>query len=110
MPTRQLLMAETEVYGLISGPSWLRQSLVVQFESMGYVRNPYDKCIMTLPRQTSGGVLHPGKPQDKSGRNPYVNEGIISIEVDVILEGGTDVHRKRMTSFYEMEMWQKEKS
>ena len=25
---RQLLLAQTEVYGLISGPSWLRQSLV----------------------------------------------------------------------------------
>ena len=34
---RQLLMAETEVYGLISGPSWLRQSLVAQFEEMGTV-------------------------------------------------------------------------
>ena len=33
---RQLLMAETEVYGLISGPSWLRQSLVAHFEEMGY--------------------------------------------------------------------------
>ena len=45
----QLLMAETEVYGLISGPSWLRQSLVADFEMMGYQRNHYDKCIMTLP-------------------------------------------------------------
>ena len=38
-----------EVYGLISGPSWLRQSLVADFEAMGYRRNPYDKCLMTLP-------------------------------------------------------------
>ena len=36
----QLLMAETEVYGLISGPSWLRQSLVADFEDHGYVKNP----------------------------------------------------------------------
>eukprot|EP00973_Karenia_brevis_P055541 7722239-Karenia_brevis.AAC.1 len=26
---------ETEVYGLISGPSWLRQALVADLESMG---------------------------------------------------------------------------
>ena len=68
---------------------------------MGYVRKPYDECIMTLPWQTSGGALHLGKPQDKSGRNPYVQEGIILIEVDDILEGGADVHRTRMKSFYE---------
>ena len=46
---RQLLLCETEVYGLISGPSWLRQSLVADLEAMGYQRNPYDRCIMTLP-------------------------------------------------------------
>ena len=64
---RQLLMAETEVYGLISGSSWLRQSLVAQFEEMGYRRNPYDKCIMTLPRQASDGALRLGKSQGKDG-------------------------------------------
>ena len=49
---RQLLMAETEVYGLISGPSWLRQSLVADFEAFGYVRNLYDTVSythLTLP-------------------------------------------------------------
>ena len=46
---RQLLICETEVYGLISGPSWLRQSLVADLEKLGYVKNPYDKCMMTLP-------------------------------------------------------------
>ena len=70
---RQLLMAETEVYGLISGPSWLRQPLVAQFESMGYVRNPYGKWIMTLPWQTNDGALRPGRPQDRNSRNPHVN-------------------------------------
>eukprot|EP00973_Karenia_brevis_P079271 10999430-Karenia_brevis.AAC.1 len=33
--SRQVPMAETEVYGLISGPSWLRQSLVADLENMG---------------------------------------------------------------------------
>eukprot|EP00973_Karenia_brevis_P074285 10320986-Karenia_brevis.AAC.1 len=34
--SRQLVMAETEVYGPNSGPSWLRQSLVADLENMGY--------------------------------------------------------------------------
>eukprot|EP00973_Karenia_brevis_P013689 1856686-Karenia_brevis.AAC.1 len=63
-------MAETEVYGLISGPSWLRQSLVADLENMGYVRNPYDKCIMTLP----------------SSNSSEINDGVVLIEVDDILE------------------------
>eukprot|EP00973_Karenia_brevis_P066437 9234650-Karenia_brevis.AAC.1 len=54
--SKQLLMAEMEVYGLISGPSWLRQSLVADLEYMGYRRNPYDKCIMTLPSKTTSRI------------------------------------------------------
>ena len=46
---QQLLLCETEVYGLISGPSWLRQSLVADLEQLGYEKNHYDKCVMTLP-------------------------------------------------------------
>ena len=55
---RQLLLCETEVYGLISGPSWLRQSLVATFEALGYRRNPYDKCIVMLPPADSGDVVN----------------------------------------------------
>ena len=77
---------------------------------MGYVTNPYDECIMTLPQQTSGGVLHPGKPLNKDSRSPRLNEGIMLIEVDGILEGGTDVHRKRMEDFYEKWKFGKKKS
>ena len=82
---RQLLLAETEVYGLISGPSWLRQSLVADLEALGYVRNPYEKCIMTLPSTDPKEVL---------------NQGSILIEVDDLLDGGNDLHRQNMTSFY----------
>ena len=98
---RQLLTAETKVYGLISGPSLLRQSLVAQFESMWYVRNTYDEFIMTLPRQTSNGALRSRKPQSKDSRDPHLNEGIIMIEVDDILEGGPEIHRKRIGVLYE---------
>ena len=82
---RQLLMCETEVYGLISGPSWLRQTLVTYLTGLGYVRNPYEKCAMILPPADSGKVE---------------NEGIILIEVDDVLEGGTKRHQKLMEEFY----------
>eukprot|EP00973_Karenia_brevis_P030128 4152534-Karenia_brevis.AAC.1 len=52
---------------------------------MGYVRNPYDKSIMTLPSSTSSKV----------------NDGVVLIEVDDILEGGpTARHRKKIDRFY----------
>ena len=86
--SRCLLLCKTEVYGLISGPSWLRQSLVACFEELGYVRNPYDRCILTLA------------PPDV-GRNKNIhNVGVVLIEVDDVLEGGNAAHRKQMESFY----------
>ena len=81
---RQLLLCETEVYGLISGPSWLRQTLVDEFEKMGYTRNMYDKCIMTLP---------------SSNKSVY-NDGFVLIEVDDLLESGNERHRANMEEFY----------
>ena len=83
---RQLLLCETEVYGLISGPSWLRRSLVQDFENWGYKRNVYDKCIMTLA---------------SSKANDVENAGVILIEVEDILEGGNEEHRRTMDKFYE---------
>jgi len=83
----QLLKCQTEVYGLISGPSWLRQSLVSDLEDLGYVRNYYDKCVMTLPVESAATT---GK----------VNDGVILIEVDDLLEGGSPRHRKLMEKFY----------
>ena len=58
---------------------------MADFEALGYIRNPYDKCIMTLPSQTPGRTTV---------------EGIVLIEVDDILEGGTAEHRARMDLFY----------
>jgi len=87
---RQLLLCETEVYGLISGPSWLRQSLVCDFEQLGYVRNPYDKCIMTL-----------APPDTAKQSDDMLNSGIILIEVDDILEGGDDHHQRTIEKFYD---------
>ena len=44
----QLLRVETEIYGFVSGPSWLRASLTVDLLAAGYKKNPYDKCLFTL--------------------------------------------------------------
>ena len=86
------MICETEVYGLISGPSWLRQSLVEFLEKLGYVRNPYEKCAMVLPPDRK--ALLDDKPS--GGRKDPVNDGLILIEVDDVLEGGTQRHRKLM--------------
>ena len=37
---RQLLRVETEIYGFVSGPSWLRVSLTLDLLAAGYVKNP----------------------------------------------------------------------
>ena len=83
---RQLLMCNTEVYGLTSGPSWLRQSLMAFFINKGYVRNHYEKCALALPPSES--------PKTKD--SPLYNQGVVLIEVDDILEGGNDQYRKLM--------------
>ena len=69
---RQLLRVETEIYGLVSGPCWLRGSLTVDLLVAGHVKNPYDKCLFTLfsSDETSEG------------------------------EGGKETHCKTMEGFY----------
>ena len=61
-------------------------------QSLGYERNPYEKCAMVLPPSSDGTVR--GKKQN------YENEGLVLIEVDDILEGGNARHRKLMKEFY----------
>ena len=43
----QLLVLETEVYGLVSGPAWWRVTAVEEFVAQGYEINPYDPCVLT---------------------------------------------------------------
>ena len=46
---RQLVLLPTEVYGLVSGPSWWRRSLLeVLISELGYRLSAYDKCVLTL--------------------------------------------------------------
>ena len=80
---RQLLRVETEIYGLVSGPSWLRASLTVDLLAAGYVKNPYDKCLFTL---ISSGET---------------SEGHLLLDVDDFIEGGKETHRKTMEGFYD---------
>ena len=55
-----LWMCDTEVHGLVSGPAWLRTTLIEEFRSMGYQQHPYEKCVFTLPSdkaKVEGNVL-----------------------------------------------------
>ena len=80
---RQLLRVEKEIYGLVSGPSWLRASLKVDLLVAGYVKNLYDKCLFTL--FSSDGT----------------SEGQLWLDVDAFIEGGKKTHRKIMEGFYD---------
>ena len=80
---RQILLLETEVYGLVSGPSWWRRSLLkLATETLGYQVNPYDRCILTLPADS--------KEADAA------TQGFMVIEVDDIAEAGNAAHLERM--------------
>ena len=80
----QLLRVEIEIYGLVSGPNWLRASLTVDLLAAGYVKNPYDKCLFTL------------FSSDES------SEGQLLLDVDDFIEGGNEMHRETMRKFYDV--------
>ena len=74
----QLLLVETEIDGLVSGPSWLRASLTVDLLAAGYVKNPYDKCLFIL------------------FLNEDTSDGQVLLDIDDFIEGGREPHRKAM--------------
>ena len=79
----QLMLLETEVYGLVSGPAWWRRSfLEVLVRELGYRINPYDRCVLTLD-------------SDKHDAEAKT-QGVVVIEVDDVLEAGNAEHQKRM--------------
>ena len=53
----QLLRVETEIYGLVSGPSWLRASLTVDLLAAGYKKirmtNACSHCTLPMKHQIS---------------------------------------------------------
>ena len=71
----------TEVYGLVSGPAWWRVSFVKQFLDRGYKVVSVDRCALVLPGK------EPGSP----------TEGLAVLEMDDVLEGGTDRHDQILT-------------
>ena len=81
--SEQLILLETEVYGLVSGPAWWRKSFLhILAKQLGYRINPYDRCVLTL---------------DAEGHDPKAaTQGIIVIEVDDVLEAGNENHQKKM--------------
>eukprot|EP00435_Cladocopium_sp_Y103_P035990 s2457_g9.t1 len=83
----QLVMLETEVYGLVSGPAWWRKSFLEVLLDLGYRINPYDRCVLTLDND------------DRSADAP--TEGILLIEVDDVLESGGEVHQRKMKALQE---------
>ena len=79
----QLLRIETEISGLVSGPSWLRASLTVDFLAAGFKKNPYDKCLFRL------------------FSSDETSEGQLLLHVDDFIEGGNEIHRLTIEGFYD---------
>ena len=78
---RQLLCVETEIYGLVSGPSWLRARLTVDLLAAGFQKIPHDKCFFTL------------------FSSDETSEGQLLLDVDDFIEGGNEIHRKTIEGF-----------
>ena len=76
------MRVETEIYGLVSGPSWLRASLTLDLFSAG-LKNPYDKCLFTL------------------FSSDETSEGQLLLDVDDFMEGGNEMHCETMRKFYD---------
>ena len=82
VPPGCLLKVETELYGLVSGPSWLRASLSMDLMEAGYVKNHYDRCMYTLV----------SKDHEKT-------RGKVQLVADDFIKGGDEVHRATMDKF-----------
>ena len=88
LDSRQLILLLTEIYGLVSGPSWWRWTLLkIATEELGYHVNVYDKCVLTLPAQDASPEA--------------LTEGYMVIEVDDIIEAGGKRHEALMKRMQE---------
>ena len=82
----QLILLLTEVYGLVSGPSWWRRSLLnVLIKELGYKLCPFDRCVL---------VLHADPSEKLEDQNK--TQGFVVIEIDDLLEAGSSRHREKM--------------
>ncbi|CAE7512755.1 GIP [Symbiodinium pilosum] len=116
----QLILLHTEVYGLVSGPSWWRRSLLeVLISDLGYQLNPFDKCVLTLPQEpdlprpssstsssaieTTSSTTFATKRATTTTTSSATNSkaegktrGVVVIQVDDLLESGDEEHRRRI--------------
>ena len=85
----QLIMLNTEVYGLVSGPAWWRRSfLEILVKQLGYRINCFDRCVLAL--------------DSESRETNAATQGMIVIEVDDVLEAGNKEHQRRMSALESM--------
>ena len=83
---KQLILLLTEIYGLVSGPSWWRRSLLnVLIKELGYKLCPFDRCVLVLDADPNEKL----EDQEKT-------QGIVVIEIDDLLEAGSQRHREKM--------------
>lgn len=88
----QLLLLLTEIYGLVTGPScWRRSLLKTATWKLNYEVNNYDRCILTLPAEDS-----------KRGSPGALTEGFIVIAIDDISEAGGPRHQEQMKQLESM--------
>ena len=89
---RQLIVLLTEIYGLVSGPSWWRRTLLkMATEDLGYVVNAYDKCVLTLPAEPTSKM-----------KTEALTAGYMVVEVDDIVEAGDERHQALMKKMENM--------
>ena len=85
----QLIVLNTEVYRLVSGPAWWRRSfLEILVMQLGYRINCFDRCVLTL--------------DSESREANAATRGMIVIEVDDVLEAGNVEHQRRMSALETM--------
>ena len=104
---RQLLLLLTEIYGLVSGPSWWRRTLLkISTEKLGYRVNPYDRCVLISTEKLGYRV----NPYDRcvlvlpseDPRQGAPTDGFMVIEVDDIAESGNSRHVAKMKELESM--------
>ena len=80
-----LIRLDREVYGLVSGMSNWRATVVDRLLSLGYRTSVYDPCLFTL--HTPGRLM---------------TEGLLALEVDDTFSGGGKEHERRMNELRKM--------
>ena len=120
----QLILLHTEVYGLCSGPSWWRRTLIdYLLKNLGYTLNPYDRCVLTLTDEPRPALIDDNDSRSSTTTTTSATSaasrttatfaatttkgsleasskdktrGVIVIQVDDLLEAGDEEYQRRM--------------